>query len=826
MSSSRGTSHQLIFIYTAASNGATKSLRFMLPEESQIAGDGAFHNVLLAVSSTDNTATITVDDGAPMQQKMVAGGVDDCGTSQRLPSGDATDCGFAVGQRLSTTSAYAFDGRIIGARLYPDVALSEFPVTLTEEIEDRSTATTSEAPETTTEEPTTYTETTTEEPTTEAKCVPGFFRGDGEDAGSCRPFTACRYGCGAGCSEVSQCSEHCVGCILNDDSSSCLRCDDGKYMYDSRCHDDCDAFANTKPVGNDMAGRECVAVTDDAKRPGPPVEFIEVAGTASSDRVCTPRSPCGPGSYIVAAWTTTSDVVCVTCPSGYTDHDADPTTPCQKCSQGQYSPGGSTGTCESKACPAGTSDTDKSATTQCEICPAGTYAPAGGSTDACSSFACAAGTVDEDSDSRTPCVSCDGISGVYVPEGSSGSCSSHFCAPGTVDLDGMPSTACQACNGVTEYQNKEGQRKCVAVTDCPAGEQEEVAPTPVMDRLCAQCLAGRTFLPEGGNDCVDVSPECGDGFYESKAPTATSDRVCTATTTTSTTTTTTDPCEGVDCSGDSCHEDGTCVNGMCIEGKALADGITCDENTPCLKAGVCLSGGCVATRAKPNGAACFSEHCHGIGEGVCQDGKCGVVDFNNGNAIGWLECDTTTTPTTTATSTETRFSSCSVGFYEVFDCSWYKTKNECSSSDDGFHCSFDNDAGLCMLKSNFTTSTDPDRHRRQSHVQVGGSGDALCITKELEEPCNSQKGCAWISMFGFNFCDVTANALHARSRRQGGNMFGGGGGKNADIVQRTLPILSWSPLQQPLKPARLLFNVREWIVSFMRQCISTRSNAT
>lgn len=432
----------------------------------------------------------------------------------------------------------------------------------------------------------------------------------------------------------------------------------------------------------------------------------------------------------------------------------------------------------------------------------------------------------EDSDSRTPCVSCDGISGVYAPEGSPGSCSSHFCAPGTVDLDGMPSTACQACNGVTEYQNKEGQRKCVAVTDCPAGEQEEVAPTPVMDRLCAQCLAGRTFLPEGGNDCVDVSPESGDGFYESKVPTATSDRVCTATTTTSTTTTTTDPCEGVDCSGDSCHEDGTCVNGVCIEGKALADGITCDENTPCLKAGVCLSGGGVATRAKPNGAACFSEHCHGIGEGVCQDGKCGVVDFTNGNAIGWLECDTTTTPTTTATSTETRFSSCSVGFYEVFDCSWYKTKNECSSSDDGFHCSFDNDAGLCMLKSNFTTSTDPDRHRRQSPVQVGGSGDALCTTKELEEPCNSQKGCAWISMFGFNFCDVTANALHARSRRQGGNMFGGGGGKNADIVQRTLPILSWSPLQQPLKPARLLFNVREWIVSFMLQCISTRSNAT
>ena len=54
---------------------------------------------------------------------MVAGGVSDCGTSDRLPTGTSSDCAFAVGQRLSTTSAYAFDGRIIGARLYPDVAL-------------------------------------------------------------------------------------------------------------------------------------------------------------------------------------------------------------------------------------------------------------------------------------------------------------------------------------------------------------------------------------------------------------------------------------------------------------------------------------------------------------------------------------------------------------------------------------------------------------------------------------------------------------------------------------------------------------------------------
>ena len=172
MSSSRGTSHQLIFIYTTASNGATKSLRFILPEDSQIAGDGNFHNLLLSVS--DGEATIIIDGAAPMvraeiilpsgdtnrsyqpsskqpdmnvtkcvvsnvmcvrwrvhqlvftnilnqpaltgphcrtmrsftvhhsftqTQKMVAGGVGDCGTSERLPSGEKTDCAFAVGQR-------------------------------------------------------------------------------------------------------------------------------------------------------------------------------------------------------------------------------------------------------------------------------------------------------------------------------------------------------------------------------------------------------------------------------------------------------------------------------------------------------------------------------------------------------------------------------------------------------------------------------------------------------------------------------------------------------------------------------------------------------
>jgi hypothetical protein len=163
---------------------------------------------------------------------------------------------------------------------------------------------------------------------------PNHKRPDGTDLDACTPFTTCRYECAAGCSERSRCSSSCTDCLLTDDSSFCLACEDGQYLYDGRCHSDCDAFVDTRPSGDEMAGRECMAVKPSALRPAPALEWEYVAGTPSSDKVCKPRSPCGVGSFIVTGWTITSDVVCVKCPSGFTDHDSDSNTPCSKCSQG------------------------------------------------------------------------------------------------------------------------------------------------------------------------------------------------------------------------------------------------------------------------------------------------------------------------------------------------------------------------------------------------------------------------------------------------------------------------------------------------------------
>jgi hypothetical protein len=178
--------------------------------------------------------------------------------------------------------------------------------------------------------------------------------------------------------------------------------------------------------------------------------------------------------------------------------------------------------------------------------------------------------------------------------------------------------------------------------------------------------------------------------------------VCTETTTTTTTTTTTDACAGVACTGDACHADGTCLDGECVQGDAFSDGVSCDSGTPCRTSGVCLEGSCSATRAKPNGASCADVHCRTeSGEGVCQDGNCGFIDFVGGNAAGWSPCDSTTTATSTATTTQTRYTICEKGTYQVFDCSWYRKAKTCKSEDPAFHCAWNSETSVCELKDEF-----------------------------------------------------------------------------------------------------------------------------
>eukprot|EP00055_Hartaetosiga_balthica_P016777 m.107675 g.107675 ORF g.107675 m.107675 type:complete len:2571 (+) comp9179_c0_seq1:176-7888(+) len=96
-------------------------------------------------------------------------------------------------------------------------------------------------------------------------------------------------------------------------------------------------------------------------------------------------------------------------------------------------------------------------------------------------------------------------------------CDSTSCPPGhEIQMDG----ACVACGaGFTDMDGKVSTR----CEPCPAGSISSLANIG----SCSGCKFGVSFQPdEAQSNCIPLNPVCQKGFYESVAPTITSDRVC------------------------------------------------------------------------------------------------------------------------------------------------------------------------------------------------------------------------------------------------------------------------------------------------------------
>ena len=196
---------------------------------------------------------------------------------------------------------------------------------------------------------------------------------------------------------------------------------------------------------------------------------------------------------------------CVDCVSGTYDDDSNPSTACENCGAGQYSPAKATACTD---CAAGTNDHDSNPSTACENCDTGQYSPA--KATACTD--CAAGTNDNDSDPSTVCANCD--IGQYSPAKAT-ACTD--CAAGTNDNDSDPSTVCANC-AAGKYQNQVGKESCI---NCPLGKYNpnEGAKS---SGWCVDCSAGSIVevelspnrdnaVAEGGIWCLP----CHGGKYSS-----------------------------------------------------------------------------------------------------------------------------------------------------------------------------------------------------------------------------------------------------------------------------------------------------------------------
>lgn len=174
------------------------------------------------------------------------------------------------------------------------------------------------------------------------------------------------------------------------------------------CHQDA-LCSSTGPGEHDCScrgstfgdGHTCTAWT--ACVPGS--TFQTVAGTSTTDRVCSAVTSCVVGQFIASPGTVLDDVVCAncsvgtfqpnatsldcpTCPAGVIDHDHNPATPCVACSPGTQQV--SEGQTECTVCPVNWHDDDSSPATACAPCPDGHIAPLAGSTS-CVPLGCSGG---------------------------------------------------------------------------------------------------------------------------------------------------------------------------------------------------------------------------------------------------------------------------------------------------------------------------------------------------------------------------------------------------------------------------------------------------
>ena len=102
------------------------------------------------------------------------------------------------------------------------------------------------------------------------------------------------------------------------------------------------------------------------------------------------------------------------------------------------------------------------------------------------------------------------------------------CVPGFADDDNAPSTPCVQCDiAAQQFQDKEGQTSCRALSICPAGAEAVSIPRPDTDVRCAECTAGMFKAGAGNTQVCQIFQTCGQGMESTTTPTNTTDRICT-----------------------------------------------------------------------------------------------------------------------------------------------------------------------------------------------------------------------------------------------------------------------------------------------------------
>ncbi|EGD78969.1 hypothetical protein PTSG_11806 [Salpingoeca rosetta] len=269
------------------------------------------------------------------------------------------------------------------------------------------------------------------------------------------------------------------------------------------------------------------------------------ACTETANTVCENCDTCSPGFFVSSPCTSVSQTECMECAECGADQyqtqecrvsTNTQCTPLTTCTASQYETVAPTDTSDRECAalttcvvgqyecvvPTETSNRQCCAIAQCDVGEEEAVAPTATSNRQCQN--CTAGTTDDDANGATPCVQCP--AGTFVPEGRTGDCSAYRCAPGTVDADQLPSTACTPCSSGVSFAPTSGLTACVAVSDCPAGEEESVQPTLSSDRVCTVCAAG-TFKEDAGQDDCMTASTCASGTqYVAQPHTPTSNTVC------------------------------------------------------------------------------------------------------------------------------------------------------------------------------------------------------------------------------------------------------------------------------------------------------------
>eukprot|EP00048_Salpingoeca_helianthica_P004255 m.75178 g.75178 ORF g.75178 m.75178 type:complete len:2506 (-) comp13123_c5_seq3:28-7545(-) len=296
---------------------------------------------------------------------------------------------------------------------------------------------------------------------------------------------------------------------------ACVTCGPGTSVPDQASLS-CDAY-NCQPGSYSLAPTDqCTACNSSSYQPS--------AGASA----CIAASDCDAGFELSVALSPVADRQCTPCKSGFYKSlpgvvafcvQADP------CSAGYFQVTAPTAT-SNRVCNMCATGTFKSAPGNAPCQPISSCQP-GQSIVAVATITsdtqcaqCVAGSFDASGNGTAPvCQSCP--SGSYVAAGTTGPCAQ--CRPGTADLDSSPATPCESCPDGS-FQAQAGRTACQLAGPCSNGTGMSIAPTATSDRVCSACAAGSYYSAAvSAQLCASA---CAGESIEFSAPTLTSDRVC------------------------------------------------------------------------------------------------------------------------------------------------------------------------------------------------------------------------------------------------------------------------------------------------------------